>query len=740
MPLHKAVSEGNLKKVRELLAAGTPVDERNEDGATPLMMAVMLDRQKIFRVLLDAGADVHAADKLGQTVLHYAAVYGTPAVVRAILERQPDVNARDARGETPLIAAQNTKVAELLLAAGADVHARRNDGLTALDICETARHFGGGTRPTKREQLLRAAGALTRPASAAAPAGPPRLPPAGTGRLRAPSPADVADFFTAAQTDDAARVRSMLEAGMPLDAVGRPGGPTVLHRAAARGCLRVIELLLAAGADRHVRDGRGCTALHAAAEGKQAEAASALIRAGLDVDARDATGNTPLMVAAGEDAPGAAEALLGAGAAVNARGRGGATALALARSGPMGRLLRDAGALNQKAARALPPEPAELLLHAAEGGDAARVRELLAAGVPVGVSVRYGETPLTVAVAGGHADAARVLLEAGADPHARDAEGGTLLHTAAWAESPEMVRFLLGRGLDPGAADRHGFTPLMAAAVTGDREAARLLLEAGADPAAKGDFGMKRNKTALEYARDCDDRRKRQALIELLTGAAAAADGVEAATAAVDGFARAARKPAFRRTLRILAEVCTQPPAPAKGHGGVYACAGPKAARLLQRYAEDAALRERLTAAGTSDARAALLLDRLRREVRAAGFQLIGAEADLSARAAELLLFPTPDKYAVIAARGTDGANYGHGTRDVIAWLQEMEKDNPFELTACGHDFLAGTFVRPVAGAGPLAERMCAFCPDLLDGDLVDDPAQVAESLEHGQGFFFWWD
>jgi hypothetical protein len=406
----------------------------------------------------------------------------------------------------------------------------------------------------------------------------------------------------------------------------------------------------------------------------------------------------------------------------------------------MRQLLRNAGAVSKKAALALPPEPAELLLQAAEGGDVARVRELLAAGVPAGACVAYGETPLKVTVAGGHADVAQVLLEAGADPHARDAEGGTLLHAAAWAESAAMVGFLLGRGLDPNAADSTGFTPLMTAALTGDRESARLLLEAGADPAATGDFGIKQNKTALQYARDCDDRKKRQAMVELLTGAAAAADGVEAATDAVAGFALAARKPAFQEMLQTLAEVCDKLPAPAKGHEGVYAFAGPKVARLLKRYAEDGAMRERLAAANTSGDRAALLLDRLRQEVRMAGFQLIEAEANQSARAGKLLLFPGSDKYAVLAARGTDGANYGHSTRDVIAWLQEMEKDNPFELTACGHDFLAGTFVRPVANASALAARMCAFCPDLLDGDLTDDPAQVAELLEREQSFFFWWD
>jgi ankyrin repeat protein len=739
MKLHKAAGTGDLKKVRELLAAGTPIDERDEEGVTPLMIAANFDQLNVFRALLEGGADPNATDIRGQSVLHYAATFGAPRLVQALLEKKPAVNARDGLGETPLMAALTPKVMQLLLEAGADVNIRRNDGLTVLDLHERAQKFDGRTKVSKAVQLLRAAGGGHAPG--AAPAGsvaPLRLPAPGTGPLCSPSAEDVQAFLTAAQTDDVARLRALLEAGMPVEVRGEHG-QTALHFAALRSCLGAVQVLLAAGAERNARDAYGHTALHVAAQEGKIAVLHTLLQAGFDVNAGSGTRSTPLMVAAVQGAVQAAEVLLAAGAAVNIRNEQGQTALSVTRSREMKAFLREAGADDQSA-EPLPRTPTEALLQAADDGDVAKVRELLAAGVPVDGYVRYRLTPLRGAVALGHLEVAQVLLEAGADLHTRDDDGGTLLHAAAWSGNGAVVRFLLQRGLDVNAATKSGRTPLMAAAEEGHLEAARALLEAGADLNARGSSGPQRNKTAVEYVRQIEDRPRRRAMLELLTGTAGAADPVEAVYQAVEGFAAAARQPRFQAMLEVLAGVCDKPPAPSKKCPGAYVCARPNAARLTQRYEGEAALEEALAATESANGRAQLLLDRLRAEVRTADFHLIEPEANQSARTAKLLLFPTADKYAVVAARETDGANYGLATQDIIAWLQEMEKENPFVLTGCGHDFLAGEFVRPVVNAGPLAARMCAFCPDLLDGEVVESPEQVAEQLQEYQGFFFWWD
>ena len=106
----------------------------------------------------------------------------------------------------------------------------------------------------------------------------------------------------------------------------------------------------------------------------------------------------------------------------------------------------------------------------------------------------------------------------------------------------------------------------------------------------------------------------------------------------------------------------------------------------------------------------------------------------------KLLLFPTSDPYVVLAAQRTNGVNQGLTTSDVIAWLRELEKTHPFVLTACGHDFLTVRLLEPITDAAPLAKHMVEFCPDLLDGDLLDSPEVLARELAASQELCFWWD
>ena len=127
-------------------------------------------------------------------------------------------------------------------------------------------------------------------------------------------------------------------------------------------------------------------------------------------------------------------------------------------------------------------------------------------------------------------------------------------------------------------------------------------------------------------------------------------------------------------------------------------------------------------------------LETLQAEVRAAGFQLVLYDSIPGhGNAAKLMVFPTAEKFAVLVARGTNGVNYGLTTRALIAWLRDLEKENPFELTGCGFDFLEGRFRAPVRHAEHWAKRMVELCPD------CESPEQVMEELRE-QRFFFWWD
>jgi Domain of unknown function (DUF4253) len=145
---------------------------------------------------------------------------------------------------------------------------------------------------------------------------------------------------------------------------------------------------------------------------------------------------------------------------------------------------------------------------------------------------------------------------------------------------------------------------------------------------------------------------------------------------------------------------------------------------------------------------ASRLLTRLQDELLAEGFVLAFIHAFPEEGRIPLILLPTANKYAVLLACGTNGINKGHDTETVIAWLREMETENPFRLGGCDHDFLHGRFGGPLQGAEALAARMIEFCPDIADQahaslrrmPRAEQVRAIARDMTRTGWFGFWWD
>ncbi|MCJ1472374.1 hypothetical protein MMC13_001021 [Lambiella insularis] len=121
----------------ELLNQGSDVNERQCEGFTALIVAIIALRLDVVKILVERGANVHSCTK-EWSPLHFAALNDT-AIVRFLLEHDSTiVNFKDSGGRTPLFNAaiacrlyayayENCK---LLIEYGADISALDNEGRT----------------------------------------------------------------------------------------------------------------------------------------------------------------------------------------------------------------------------------------------------------------------------------------------------------------------------------------------------------------------------------------------------------------------------------------------------------------------------------------------------------------------------------------------------------------------------------------------------------------------------------
>jgi ankyrin repeat protein len=115
----------------------SPLNARDEDGATPLHLAAFTGRSDLARRLLSRGADVNAKDSLAWTPLHYAAQQHSKELTELLIAVGADVNARNSLGRSPLHVAVQwgaDAIVEFLAAKGADLAARDHEGRTPLAL------------------------------------------------------------------------------------------------------------------------------------------------------------------------------------------------------------------------------------------------------------------------------------------------------------------------------------------------------------------------------------------------------------------------------------------------------------------------------------------------------------------------------------------------------------------------------------------------------------------------------
>lgn len=537
--LHEAAFAGHADICSALLDAGADVNARDSRGRTPLLDSARAAALPALEILLAGGADARSCDGSGANALHLACIAEAPstALVKRLLDLGVDAQTLDAEGRSAVDVAASAGrwtlanlldparalpvsmdvdadgtppdrpplllLRERLLDAGpsrellplatllgpAELNGLLADPEIALDVERVEWLLRRGAQPEARVP------GMPMPVQAALQRGSQGIAvlrvlfahgasPAGRGGLAR----YLAACLAGEQAGEAEHFAiELLDRGADPYA-GSPAGDPPVALTVRLHWPRLLQRLIAHGADLDARDSHGMSALHVAAALAREEELKLLVAAGAAPDRRAADGQTPLGVALATGRRDLADWLDWRGWRLPRRPL-------QASDVPAAAIVGDTDAVRRLLDIGMPVDAVDsqgcsALLRAAGGGHRALVELLLARGAQPGLAANTGATPLSAAVSMRQTEIVERLLDAGAGLEQRLPGEVTVLMLAAALGLPELVSRLLQAGADLNARDAQGLTPLHCAALYGftARERPRLvalldtLLLAGADP------------------------------------------------------------------------------------------------------------------------------------------------------------------------------------------------------------------------------------------------------------------
>ena len=269
--IFKAASDGNLKALKQHIAAGTDLDQRSipQDQSTPLMLAAVFGQAEAAKALMEAGAKLDLKNKDGSSALMTAAFLCHPEIVQALLDKGADKNITNNTGSTALQSVEGPFGNVQFVYDIINGLVFQPAGLP-LDYQRIK-----ATRPRIAELLRQSGG------KAAGPAG------AGAGNLQV-------DIFKAAADGNLEALKQHLAAGTDLDQRSPQDQSTPLMLAALFGQAEAAKALMEAGAKVDLKNNDGNTALNMAAFLCRTETVQALLDKGADRNIRNNDGGTAL--------------------------------------------------------------------------------------------------------------------------------------------------------------------------------------------------------------------------------------------------------------------------------------------------------------------------------------------------------------------------------------------------------------------------------------------------------------
>ncbi|KAF2882565.1 hypothetical protein ILUMI_23582 [Ignelater luminosus] len=443
-PLHWATIKGHAFAIQILCSQDIDINSVDNYGMTALHYAILTctkNQKEVISELLKNKPNLNILDHTGNTALHHAVHYNLESCLKLFLDSElanTDIlEVKDNEEETLLISAAkagNTPLVDLMLSFGADIKAEDK-------VRDTALHWAANNGHVDTVDLLLAKGADAKAYNKF------QRTPLGLATFLGRK--DVVKLF-------------LSKTNVNIDDKEDTGLLTLLHYAAWKGHIELVDLFLSMGADLEVADKYGFNALLYATHNQHQNVVELLISKGASVNLKDDEHTTPLISAANTGNEDITEFLILKGADIEAKNIKGKTALSVA-------------AYNSNI------EVIDLLLKKKANIEARDVR---------------GLTALHWAAKKGKVEAVEFLLENGANLEAQDEDGRTPLILAARKNHISVVNALLSVGANINAYDNECKTPICWAAMRGHADVVDLLLAAGAD------FEMRDNEhmTPLEWA------------------------------------------------------------------------------------------------------------------------------------------------------------------------------------------------------------------------------------------------
>ncbi|XP_076622247.1 myosin binding subunit isoform X1 [Colletes latitarsis] len=227
------------------------------------------DKEEVVR-LLQKGADINTGNVDGLTALHQACINDDLDMVEFLVEKGADINSGDNEGWTPLHATASCgfiSIAKYLIEKGCNLAAVNNDGELALDIAES----------NEMEDMLQQ-----------------HISKAGI---------DCDQARSEEERTMLSHARSWRSGAVGKDSIHPKSGATALHVAAAKGYIKVMNILLQARCDVNAQDFDGWTPLHAAAHWGQLQACELLVENFCNMDIKNYADQTAFDIADAEILP-----------------------------------------------------------------------------------------------------------------------------------------------------------------------------------------------------------------------------------------------------------------------------------------------------------------------------------------------------------------------------------------------------------------------------------------------------